>query len=177
MSEEKAVESTALVPQAPLAMPDMPGRELVSAPSAPVATWCSFKPTTARERMFLHTALDGGGLSFDEAFNQKLNIINIALQAKDVTEAETGELRRMIVTTLFLDDGRVVAGGSSGIHQSVLNILQSGWLPPFKPPLVCELYKLPVTRGHLYKMRVLSEGVTVDEHHEADSPLGKKRSK
>lgn len=137
----------------------------------PLETWCSFTPHTTAERSQLYEALDGGGLQFSDFVGQPIPLVNVAMQAKDSLNLESGEVERQVITSLFLADGRVMSGSSVYVNRSVRNMLVSGWVPPFSPPLMVELVRIKTQRGHMLKLRVLASDVEVSEHINPDDPF------
>ena len=150
---------------------------IAEAGAMPLETWCSFVPRTPHEQMALYDALNGSDVSFGDSVGKTISLVNVAMQSKDVTDEQTGETRRVVVTSLFAADGAVYSGASVYVARSVRNMMMSGWIPPFTPPLPVEIVRIKTNRGHMLRLRIVATDVDVSDHVTEGEPLPRKQRK
>lgn len=109
--------------------------------------WSSIVLDSHEQRQKLFEALHGQNDSFEASLGEPLAITDVVLAERDRQDPATGELQRWVRIVILCDDGKILAGGSAGVRQSLGTLFGLYGNPPWKPPVVVKIKSRPIDGG------------------------------
>lgn len=108
--------------------------------------YCSFNPQNEKDQITLYKALNSDGNALSDMINMTINLKHVFCEIIDITDRETGELRKVPRCVIIDDDGNSYGCISKGVFSSLKRMFQifgtpDTWEKPKKVKIV------QVTRG------------------------------
>lgn len=110
--------------------------------------YCSKRAENVEEKKELFNALESCDAVLNDCVGQEIEIQDIYVEEKQVTDEETGELKSKFRSILFDANGQTYATGSYGIYNVLRKIVSIYGLPDsWKEPLKVKVSKKSIGNG------------------------------
>lgn len=110
--------------------------------------YCSKRAENVEEKKELFNALESCDALLNDCVGQEIEIQDIYVEEKQVTDEETGELKSKFRSILFDVNGQTYATGSYGIYNVLRKIVSIYGLPDsWKEPLKVKVSKKSIGNG------------------------------
>ena len=110
--------------------------------------YCSKTAESEKEKKELFNALESCDVLLNDIVGTTIDIKDIYVEEKEVTDSETGEVKTKYRTILFDVDGKTYATGSYGIYNVLKKIVGIYGLPTkWENPLKVKVAKRPIGNG------------------------------
>ena len=110
--------------------------------------YCSKVANTEKEKKELFNALESCDVLLNDVVGTTIEVKDMYVEEKEVTDSETGEVKTKYRTILFDADGKTYATGSYGIYNILKKIVGIYGLPDtWEKPLKVKVAKRPIGNG------------------------------
>ena len=110
--------------------------------------YCSIVAETEESKKQLFNALETCDALLNDCVGQEIDIKDIYVEEREITDEETGEVRPKYRTILFDANGQTYATGSYGIFNIVKKIVSIYGLPnTWENPVKVKVSKRPIGNG------------------------------
>lgn len=115
--------------------------------------WTSLDTTTVQGQTDFLRCKGPETVDADSVLGQQLSVRDVMIHEALGVDPSTGEEYKWIRYCLILTDGRIVAGGSSGVRNSLADMVSVYGAPPWKGGINCKLVANKTRRG--FKVHLL----------------------
>lgn len=110
--------------------------------------YCSIEAVTEESKKQLFNALETCDALLNDCVGQEIELKDIYVEERQVTDEETGEIKNKFRTILFDVNGQTYATGSYGIYNIIKKIVQIYGLPTtWENPIKVKVAKRPIGNG------------------------------
>ena len=110
-------------------------------------TYCSKIAESEEEKKDLFNALETCDALLNDCVGQEIDIKDVYCEEREITDEETGEIKKKYRTILFDMNGQTFATGSYGIFNIMRKLMAIYGMPTWKNGLKVKVAKRPIGNG------------------------------
>lgn len=110
-------------------------------------TYCSKIAESEEEKKDLFNALETCDALLNDCVGQEIDIKDVYCEEREITDDETGEIKKKYRTILFDMNGQTYATGSYGIFNIMRKLMAIYGMPTWKNGLKVKVAKRPIGNG------------------------------
>ena len=110
-------------------------------------TYCSKIAESEEEKKDLFNALETCDALLNDCVGQEIDIKDVYCEEREITDEETGEIKKKYRTILFDMNGQTYATGSYGIFNIMRKLMAIYGMPTWKNGLKVKVAKRPIGNG------------------------------
>ena len=110
-------------------------------------TYCSKTAESEEEKKDLFNALETCDALLNDCVGQEIDIKDVYCEEREITDDETGEIKKKYRTILFDMNGQTYATGSYGIFNIMRKLMAIYGMPTWENGLKVKVAKRPIGNG------------------------------
>lgn len=117
--------------------------------------YCSINSETTEGKMAIFNAINSPDARLSDMEGKEITIRDIYMDCYD-TYDDNGEQVKNYKTIIFDENGNTYFSVAGGVYRAIKSLLDIVGKPTFNPAIRCRVEKVKLTKGHTYKLVLLS---------------------
>ena len=119
-------------------------------------TFCSFHPESPEERAKLYRAMTNPDKRIADCINQSFELADVYVELVDMTQEDTGEVRKVPRVVMFAADGVTYSATSQGIYNAIQRLSMVYGAPSWREnPIPVVVRQIQMAQKRFYTLDVI----------------------